>query len=129
VFEFDPAGTMLQDANNHRALFEELPARDENLHLAMVPWAPAQFHAHTCAGSSAAAAAAADMMEADQDGDGASMDVEQDAEGQPMPAAGGALLGEAFHHQQRPPPQHCVAPQQLQLPAASYQPSPVTWSW
>ncbi|RCV12311.1 hypothetical protein SETIT_2G258900v2 [Setaria italica] len=119
--------TMLHEASNHRALFEELAARDENLHLAMVPWAPAQIHAHTHAGSSSAAAAA-EMMEADQDSDGASMDVEHDVEGQPTPAAGGALQGEAFHHQQWPP-QHCVAPQQLQLPAASYQPSPVTWSW
>ncbi|OEL38671.1 hypothetical protein BAE44_0000311 [Dichanthelium oligosanthes] len=120
--------TMLQEASNHRALFEELASRDENLNLAMVPWAPAQVHAHAASGSTAAAA---EMMDADQDGDGACMEVEHDMEGRPTPPAGGVLQGEAFHHhqQQQWPPQHCVAPQQLQLPAASYQPSPVTWSW
>ena len=116
---------MLQEASNHRALFEELAARDENLNLAVVPWAPAQVHAHA---ASRSAATADEMVDADQDGDGASMEVEH----QPTPpAAGVALQGEAFHHQQQQqwPPQHCVAPQQVQLPAASYQPSPVTWSW
>ncbi|CAN6204895.1 unnamed protein product [Urochloa humidicola] len=110
--------TMLQEANNHRALFEELAGRDENLNLAMVPWAPAQAHAR------AAYSSAEEMMDADQDGDGASMEVEH----QPTPASGGAPQGEAFHHyqQQQWPLQHCVAPQ---LPAASYQPSPITWSW
>ncbi|RLN35147.1 uncharacterized protein C2845_PM03G01860 [Panicum miliaceum] len=118
--------TMLQEASNHRALFEELAARDENLNLAVVPWAPAQVHAH----AHAASATAAEMMDADQDGDGASMEVEHDVGGRPTPQAGGAVQGEAFyHHQQQWPPQHCVAPQQVQLPAASYQPSPVTWSW
>lgn len=91
-------GTMMQEANNLRALFEELASRDENLNLAMVPWAPAQAHSHVASGSRAAAA---EMMDADQDGDGASMEVEHGMQ--------------AF--------------QQLQLPAASYQPSPVTWSW
>jgi len=119
---------MLQEASNHRALFEELAARDENLNLAVVPWAPAQVHAHA---ASRSAATADEMVDADQDGDGASMEVEH----QPTPpAASVALQGEAFHHhqqqqQQQWPPQHCVAPQQVQLPAASYQPSPVTWSW
>ncbi|CAL5063625.1 unnamed protein product [Urochloa decumbens] len=115
--------TMLQEASNHRALFEELAARDENLNLAMVPWVPAQAHAR------AASTSAEEMMDADQDGDGASMEVEH----QPAPPAGGALQGEAFQYyqqqqQQQWPTQHCVALQQLQLPAASYQPSPVTWS-
>ncbi|PAN13151.1 hypothetical protein PAHAL_2G317400 [Panicum hallii] len=110
--------TMLHEASKHRALFEELAARDENLNLAVVPWAPAQDHAH------AASATGAEMMDADQDGDGASMEVEHDVEGRPTPQAGGAVQGEAFYHQQ-----HCVAPQQVQLPVASYQPSPVTWSW
>ncbi|KAG2644345.1 protein transport protein SEC31-like isoform X2 [Panicum virgatum] len=118
--------TMLQEASNYRALLEELAARDENLNLAVVPWAPAQVHAHA---ASRSAATADEMVDADQDGDGASMEVEH----QPTPpAASVALQGEAFHHhqqQQQWPPQHCVAPQQVQLPAASYQPSPVTWSW
>lgn len=68
------------------------------------------------------------MMDADQDAEGASMEVEQDPAGQPLPPAGLALQGDAFHQQQWPP-QHCMAPQQLQVPAASYQPNPVTWSW
>ncbi|CAN6174850.1 unnamed protein product, partial [Urochloa humidicola] len=114
--------TMLQEASNHRALFEELAGRDENLNLAMVPWAPAQVHARAFSSS------AEEMVDADQDGDGSSMEVEH----QPTPPAGVALQGEAFqhqHHHQQWPLQHCVAPQQLQLPASSYQPSPVTWSW
>nr|CAB3457456.1 unnamed protein product [Digitaria exilis] len=116
--------TMLQEASNHRALYEELAARDENLNLAVVPWAPAQVYGH--AASSSAAAAATEMMDADQEGDGASMEVEH----QPAPPAGGVLQGAAFQQQQQQwPTQHCVAPQQLPLPAASYQPSPVTWSW
>nr|CAB3453828.1 unnamed protein product [Digitaria exilis] len=114
--------TMLQEASNHRTLFEELAARDENLILAVVPWAPTQIYGH--AASSSAAAAATEMMDADQEGDGASMEVEH----QPAPPAGGVLQGAVFQQQQWLT-QHCVAPQQLQLPAASYQPSPVTWSW
>ncbi|CAN6196469.1 unnamed protein product [Urochloa humidicola] len=109
--------TMLQEASNHRALFEELAGRDENLNLAMVPWAPAQIHARAFSSS------AEEMVDADQDSDGASMEVEH----QPTPPAGVTLQGEAFqHHHQQWPLQHCVAPQQLQLPASSYQPSPVT---
>ncbi|KAF8694885.1 hypothetical protein HU200_037985 [Digitaria exilis] len=107
--------TMLQEASNHRTLFEELAARDENLILAVI-------YGH--AASSSAAAAATEMMDADQEGDGASMEVEH----QPAPPAGGVLQGAVFQQQQWLT-QHCVAPQQLQLPAASYQPSPVTWSW
>ncbi|CAL5087578.1 unnamed protein product [Urochloa decumbens] len=112
---------MLQEVSNHRALFEELAGRDENLNLAMVPWVPAHAHAR------AASSSAEEMMDTDQDGDGASMEVEH----RPTPPAGGTLQGEAFQYyqqQQQWPTQHCVAPQQLQLPAASYQPSPVTWS-
>ncbi|CAL5082154.1 unnamed protein product [Urochloa decumbens] len=114
--------TMLQEASNYKALFEELAGRDENLNLAMVPWVPAHAHAR------AASSSAEEMMDADQDGDGTSMEVEH----QPTPPAGGTLQGEAFQYyqqQQQWPTQHCLAPQQLQqLPAASYQPSPVTWS-
>ncbi|KAJ1290239.1 hypothetical protein BS78_02G227800 [Paspalum vaginatum] len=111
--------TVLQESSNHKALFEKLASRDENPNLAMVPWTPAQVHAH---------AASAEMMDADQDGDGASMEVEHGVEGQPTPPAGGPLQKEPFQQQQWPP-QHCVSPQQLQPPAASYQPSPITWSW
>ncbi|WVZ65419.1 hypothetical protein U9M48_014784 [Paspalum notatum var. saurae] len=118
--------TMLQEASNHRALFEQLASSDENPNLAMVPWTPAQVHAHAASGSRAAAAA--EMMDADQDGDGASMEVEHGVEARPMPPAGGPLQGEPFQQEQWPM-QHCVAPQQLQLPAATYQPSPITWSW
>ncbi|KAL6846838.1 hypothetical protein ACP4OV_024286 [Aristida adscensionis] len=121
--------TVLQEASNHRALFEALAARDENLNLALVPWAPSQSAA------AASTAPGAETMDAEQDGDGASMEVEQDGNAQPAPAAaaaGAGAQGEAFHHhhpqQQQWPPQHCMALQQ-QLPAASYQPSPVTWSW
>lgn len=124
-------GTMLQEASNYRDLFEEMAGGDENLSLAMVPWAPTKAHAQ--AASSSTSAAGAEMMDADQDGDGASMEVERGVEGQATPPAGGAMQGEAFHHhyqqQQQPwPAQHCVASPQLELPAASYQPSPVTWS-
>ncbi|CAD6224368.1 unnamed protein product [Miscanthus lutarioriparius] len=125
--------TMLQEASNYRALFEEMAAGDDNLSLAMVPWAPAKAHAQAASSSTSAAD---EMMDADQDGDGASMEVEHGVEGQTAPPAGGALQGEAFHHnyhqqqqQHQWPAQHCVASPQLQLPASSYQPSPVTWSW
>jgi len=122
--------TMLQEASNHRALFEEMAARDGNLNLAMVPWAPPKVDAHAASSSTAAVV---EMVDADQDGDGASMEVEHDVEGQATPPAGGALQVEAFNHhyqqQHQWPAQHCVASPQLQLPAASYQASPVTWSW
>ncbi|CAD6269137.1 unnamed protein product [Miscanthus lutarioriparius] len=125
-----PTGTMLQVASNYRALFEEMAAGDENLSLAMVPWAPAKVHAHAASSSTSAGA---EMMDADQDGDGASMEIEHGVEGQTTPPMVGALQGEAFHHhyqqQHQWPAPHCVASPQLQLPAASYQPSPVTWSW
>lgn len=118
---------MLQEASNHRALFEEMAARDENLNLAVVPWTPAKAQAQAASSSTAAAA---EMMDADQDGDGASMEVEHGVEGQTTAPAVGALQGEASHQQQQQwPAQHCVASPQLQLPAASYKPSPVTWSW
>uniref|UniRef100_A0A0A9DJ87 Uncharacterized protein n=1 Tax=Arundo donax TaxID=35708 RepID=A0A0A9DJ87_ARUDO len=113
--------TMLQEASNRRVLFEELASMDENPNLAMVPWAPADAQA-----AATTTVPAAETMDADQDGDGASMDVEQDGGSQLSPT-GVAMQGEAFHHQQQWPPQHCMVPQQL--PASSYQPSPVTWLW
>ncbi|GJN33578.1 hypothetical protein PR202_gb22197 [Eleusine coracana subsp. coracana] len=121
--------TVLQEASNHRALFEELASRDENANLAMVPWAPA--HVAQAAATTTSSAPGTEMMDADQDAEGAaSMEVEQDGAGQPVPPIGFAMQGDAFHHQQQQwPPQHCMAPQQLQVPATSYQPSPVTWSW
>ena len=72
-------------------------ARDENLNLAMVPWAPAKVHAHA---ASSSIAAAAEMMDAIQDGDDTSMEVEHGVESQTMPPAVCALQGEAFHHHQ-----------------------------
>ncbi|KAK3130436.1 hypothetical protein QOZ80_6BG0493400 [Eleusine coracana subsp. coracana] len=122
--------TVLQEASNHRALFEELASRDDNACLAMVPWAPA--HVAQAAATTTSSAPGTEMMDADQDAEGAaSMEVEQDAAGQPVPPIGFAMQGDAFHQQQQQqwPPQHCMAPQQLQVPATSYQPSPVTWSW
>ncbi|XP_047047386.1 uncharacterized protein LOC124652420 [Lolium rigidum] len=93
-------GTMLQEANSHGAMF----AGEENSNLAMVPWAPWAPHRVQ------APATATEMMDAED----TSMDVEQD----------GADQSSATHQQW---PQHCMVPQPL--PAASYQPSPVTWSW
>ncbi|KAL6656266.1 hypothetical protein ACP70R_007092 [Stipagrostis hirtigluma subsp. patula] len=117
----------LRSAVLQEALFEALGAKDENPNLALVPWAPAQ----SAAAASTSTAPGAEMMDADQDGDGASMEVEHDGGVQLAPAAAVEAQGQAFHyHQQQPwPPQHCMEPQQLQLPAASYQPSPVTWTW
>ncbi|CAD6233010.1 unnamed protein product [Miscanthus lutarioriparius] len=54
--------TMLQVASNYRALFEEMATGDENLSLAMVPWAPAKAHAHAASSSTSAGA---EMMDAD----------------------------------------------------------------
>jgi hypothetical protein len=79
-------------------------AGEENSNLAMVPWAPWAPHRVQ------APATATEMMDAED----TSMDVEQD----------GADQSSATHQQW---PQHCMVPQPL--PAASYQPSPVTWSW
>lgn len=92
-------GTMLQEASNHRALFEGL-AGTESSNLAMVPWAPPRAQATSTA---------AEMMEA-EDGEGASMEVEQDRAEQ-------QLSMPQWPQQQQP------------IPAASFQPSPVTWSW
>ncbi|TVU10084.1 hypothetical protein EJB05_43592, partial [Eragrostis curvula] len=118
--------TVLQEASNHRALFEELASRDENPNLAMVPWAPA--NAHVARATASTTAPPSEVMDADQDADGASMEVEEGYAAQPAPPAGIALQGEAFHHHQQQQ-QHCMAQQPLQIPAASYQTSPVTWSW
>jgi hypothetical protein len=116
---------VLLEASSHRALFEELASRDENLDLAMVPWAPTTTTTST--------APATEMMDADQNAEAVSMEVDQDTSGQAAPSAGFALQGSVFQnqhqHQQQWPPQHCMAPQQLQVPAPSYQLSPVTWSW
>jgi len=71
------------------------PARDENLNLAMVPWAPTKVHAHAASNS---IAAAAEMMDAVQDGADTSMEVEHGVESQTTPPAVCALQGEAFHH-------------------------------
>jgi hypothetical protein len=68
-------------------------------------------------------------MDADQDAEAVSMEVDQEASGQPAPSAGSALQGTVFQNQHQRPPQHCMAPQHLQVPAPSYQLSPVTWSW
>ncbi|KAE8792841.1 hypothetical protein D1007_32619 [Hordeum vulgare] len=98
-------GTMLQEARNHRALFEGL-AGTETSNLAMVPWAPPRAEG---------APTAAEMMEA-EDGQGASMEVEQDRADQQLPMP------------QWPQQPHCMV-QQQPIPVASFQPSPVTWSW
>ena len=78
----------------------------------MVPWAPSRVQG---------SATATEMMEA-EDTEGGSMDVEQDRADQLA----------ATHHQwsqqqQQQQQQHCMV--QQPIPAASYQPSPVTWSW
>ncbi|CAM0952090.1 unnamed protein product [Alopecurus aequalis] len=92
---------MLQGRSNHRAPF----AAEENSNLAMVPWAPYSVQAPSTG---------AEMIDA-EDGEGASMDVEQDRDGQLS----------ATHHQW--PQQHCMV--QQPIPAASYQPGAVAWSW
>ena len=94
---------MLQEPNNHRALF----SGDESSNLAMVPWAPSRFQAPSTA---------TEIMDA-EDSEGVSMDVEQDRAGQLS----------ATHHQWSPQQQHCIV--QQPIPATSYQPSPVPWSW
>lgn len=101
-------GTMLQEASNHRALFEGL-AGTESSNLAMVPWAPPRAQATSTA---------AEMMEA-EDGEGASMEVEQDRAEQ--------QLSMPQWPQQQQQQQHCMV--QQPIPAATFQPSPVTWSW
>lgn len=107
---------MLQEASNNRALFEGLVA-GESSNLAMVPWAPSQFQ------SAAPAATVTAMMDAEEGSEGASMEVEQDRAGQ-LSTVGAGAQREALH--QWPP--HCMV-QQPPMPAASYQPSPVAWSW
>ena len=87
----------------------------------MVPWAPAKVHAHA---ASSSIAAAAEMMDAIQDGDDTSMEVEHGVESQTTPPAVCALQGEAFHHHHHHhhhhqwPAQHYVASPQLQLLSA-----------
>lgn len=93
---------MLQEASNHRALFQEL-ARDESSNLAMVPWVPSHSQA-----TSTASATATEMMYA-EDSEGTSMEVEQDMCDQP--ATAGAAQGEALHQW----PQHCMGQQPLPL--------------
>ncbi|VAI33955.1 unnamed protein product [Triticum turgidum subsp. durum] len=90
-------GTTLQEASSRRALFEGL-AGAESSNLAMVPWAPPRAQA---------ASMAEEMMEA-EDGEGASMEVEQDRA-----------------EQQLPMPQW---PQQQQHYMVQQQPIPVAWS-
>ncbi|VAI19176.1 uncharacterized protein LOC119302102 [Triticum dicoccoides] len=90
-------GTVLQEASNRRALFEGL-AGAEASNLAMVTWAPSRAQA---------ASTAAEMMEA-EDGESASMEVEQDRSGQQLPMP--------LWPQQQP---HCMVQQQ---------PIPVAWS-
>lgn len=103
--------TMLEVTSNHWALFEEL-TRDESSNLAMVPWAPSQSQA-----ASTVSATVTEMMDADvEDNEGTYMEVEVDGCDQLVTA--GAPQGEALHQW----PQNCM------VPAASYQPSPVTWS-
>lgn len=112
--------TALREASEHRALFEEL-AMDETSNLAMVPWVPVPSNSQEASTSAAATATTTTEMMDTQD---TSMEVEQDG------GSGGSHLaaaGEAPYYQW---PQHCMAPPpQPPLPAASYQPSPVTWSW
>ncbi|EMS64327.1 hypothetical protein TRIUR3_24569 [Triticum urartu] len=91
------SGTVLQEASNRRALFEGL-AGAEASNLAMVTWAPSRAQA---------ASTAAEMMEA-EDGESASMEVEQDRSGQQLPMP--------LWPQQQP---HCMVQQQ---------PIPVAWS-
>ncbi|XP_015696603.1 uncharacterized protein LOC107304948 [Oryza brachyantha] len=116
--------TMLRELSEPRALIEQLSA-DESCNLAMVPWVPSNSQE----ASTSAAAATTEMMDAED----TSMEVEQDGGGGSYPAAaaaaGVAQGGEAaYHHHQWPQQQqHCMV--QQPLPAASYQPSPVTWSW
>ena len=81
----------------------------ESSNLAMVPWAPSRVQGPSTA-------TATEMMEA-EDSEGGSMDVEQ----------GRADQLAATHHQWSQQQQHCMV--QQPTPAASYQPSPVTWSW
>lgn len=107
--------TMLQEASSHRALYEGL-AGDESSNLAMVPWAAS----HSQAASTDATVTG--TMDA-EDSEGTSMEVEQDRADQLSTA--GPAQGEELHRGQWP--QHCMV--QQPLPAASYQPSPVTWSW
>ncbi|KAL5201367.1 hypothetical protein ABZP36_035721 [Zizania latifolia] len=109
--------TMLRETTDHRALFAL--ARDESSNLAMVPWVPS----HSQEASTAAAAMAAEMMDA-EDTEATPMEVEQDGASHPG-SAGVAQQGESQAPYQWP--QHCMV--QQPLPAASYQPSPVTWSW
>ncbi|KAM3258460.1 hypothetical protein ACQJBY_050304 [Aegilops geniculata] len=86
-------GTTLQEASNRRALFEGL-AGAETSNLAMVPWALP--HAQ-------AASTAAEMMEA-EDGEGASMEVEQDRADPQLPMPHWPLQQQQQHYmvQQQP---------------------------
>uniref|UniRef100_A0ACD5XTN3 Uncharacterized protein n=1 Tax=Avena sativa TaxID=4498 RepID=A0ACD5XTN3_AVESA len=96
-------GTMMQEGSNHRPPFYG----DENSNLAMVPWAPSRVQAPSTA------ATATEMMDAED----TSMDVEQDRADQLS----------TTHQWPQQQQQHCMV--QQPIPAASYQPSPVTWSW
>ncbi|KAF0923212.1 hypothetical protein E2562_003423 [Oryza meyeriana var. granulata] len=109
--------TALREASEHRALFEQL-ARDKSSNLAMVPWVPVPSNSQD---ASTSAAATTEMMDAED----TSMEVEQGG-GSHLSTAGIAQASEAPYHQW-PQQQHCMV--QQPLPAASYQPSPVTWSW
>jgi hypothetical protein len=94
---------------------------DETSNLAMVPWVPVPSNSQEASTSAAATATTTTEM---MDAEDTSMEVEQDG------GSGGSHLaaaGEAPYYQW---PQHCMAPPpQPPLPAVSYQPSPVTWSW
>ncbi|XP_020175461.1 uncharacterized protein [Aegilops tauschii subsp. strangulata] len=92
-------GTTLQEASNRRALFEGL-AGTETSNMAMVPWAPPRAQA---------ASTAAEMMEA-EDGEGASMEVEQDR------------VDQQLSMPQWPQQQHYNY-------MVQQQPIPVAWSW
>ena len=104
-------------ANPNVVTVEEVPMdykpASANNSLAVVPWVPSQ--ASSAAVSESRIMQVEELMEAEEEAGGASMEIEEDRQN-----AGNGGAGEGLHQW----PQHCLIPQPPQNTS-----TPIMWSW
>uniref|UniRef100_A0A0E0LWZ5 Uncharacterized protein n=1 Tax=Oryza punctata TaxID=4537 RepID=A0A0E0LWZ5_ORYPU len=115
---------MLREADSRtvRRLLSGAEEEEDGAGMALVPWGSAP----AVAGDSMAEDTVGVSSSSEEDGEGSAAAMEVEEEGAHLAGAAGAGCGEGYLFRRWP--QHCMPPQQQQLPAIG-QASPVMWSW